>query len=182
MGILDGIVEWFAEQVMKFLDLINSSVLGALGCNMSTFKRYFPAVETMYKVFVALGIGLILLNLVWQLFKNFGAPLGSEAEDPLKLTLRSAVFILLVYFADEIVDLILKIGGTPAQTLITPRRLRKNTDYGGSAICATYDLNNFFALEGGKYEKDIINNCKTIPPTSLYISLSVCLISITCGF
>ena len=108
MGILDGIVEWFAEQVMKFLDLINSSVLGALGCNMSTFKRYFPAAETMYKVFVALGIGLILLNLVWQLFKNFGAPLGTEAEDPLKLTLRSAVFILLVYFADEIVGLILK--------------------------------------------------------------------------
>ena len=106
MGILDGIVEWFAEQVMKFLDLINSSVLGALGCNMSTFKRYFPAAETMYKVFVALGIGLILLNLVWHLFKNFGAPLGSEAEDPLKLTLRSAVFIMLVYFADEIVDLI----------------------------------------------------------------------------
>ena len=62
MGILDGIVEWFAEQVMKFLDSINSSVLGALGCNMSTFKRYFPAAETMYKVFVALGIGLILLN------------------------------------------------------------------------------------------------------------------------
>ena len=118
MGILDGIVEWFAEQVMKFLDLINSSVLGALGCNMSTFKRYFPAAETMYKVFVALGIGLILLNLVWQLFKNFGAPLGSEAEDPFKLTLRSAVFIMLVYFADEIVDLILKIGGTPYKWIL----------------------------------------------------------------
>ena len=118
MGILDGIVECFAEQVMKFLDLINSSVLGALGCNMSTFKRYFPAAETMYKVFVALGIGLILLNLVWQLFKNFGAPLGSEAEDPLKLTLRSAVFIMLVYFADEIVDLILKIGGTPYKWIL----------------------------------------------------------------
>ena len=75
MGILDGIVEWFAEQVMKFLDLINSSVLGALGCNMATFTRYFPAAETMYNVFVALGIGLILLNWIWQLFKNFGLPI-----------------------------------------------------------------------------------------------------------
>ena len=33
--------------------------------------------------------------------------------------------------------------------------------YGGSAICATQDLNDFFALEGGKYGKGIINNCKT---------------------
>ena len=33
--------------------------------------------------------------------------------------------------------------------------------YGGSAICATQDINDFFALEDGKYGKGIINNCKT---------------------
>ena len=33
--------------------------------------------------------------------------------------------------------------------------------YGGSAICATQDLNDFFALEEGKYGKGIINNAKT---------------------
>ena len=51
MGILDGIVEWIAEQVMNILDLITTSVLGALGCSMDTFLRYFPAAETMYQVF-----------------------------------------------------------------------------------------------------------------------------------
>ena len=56
MGILDGIVEWIAEQVMNILDLITTSVLGALGCSMDTFLRYFPAAETMYQVFLALGI------------------------------------------------------------------------------------------------------------------------------
>lgn len=113
MGILDGIVEWIAEQVMHGLDLITSSVLGALGCDMTVFLRYFPAAETMYKVFVALSIGLILLNWVWQLFKNFGLGLGVEAEDPVKLSIRSVLFILLAYFSDEIVNLILTIGGTP---------------------------------------------------------------------
>ena len=62
MGILDGIVEWIAEQVMAGLDLITTSVLGALGCDMAVFLRYFPAAETMYSVFVALGIGIILLS------------------------------------------------------------------------------------------------------------------------
>ena len=33
--------------------------------------------------------------------------------------------------------------------------------YGGSAVCATQDLNDFFALEDGKYGKGIINNAKT---------------------
>lgn len=48
--ILDGIVKWIAEQVMNILDLITTSVLGALSCNMMVFLRYFPAAETMYKV------------------------------------------------------------------------------------------------------------------------------------
>ena len=33
--------------------------------------------------------------------------------------------------------------------------------YGGSAICATQDLNDFFSLDSGKYGKGIINNAKT---------------------
>ena len=95
MGILDGIVEWIAEQVMAGLDLVTTSVLGALGCDMAVFLRYFPAAETMYSVFVALAIGIILLNWVWQLFKNFGLGAGVEAEDPVKLSIRSVIFILL---------------------------------------------------------------------------------------
>lgn len=113
MGILDGIVEWLAEQIMSILDMITTSVLGALGCDMNTFLRYFPAAQTMYSVFVALSIGIILLNWVWQLFKNFGLGAGIEAEDPIKLSVRSILFILLAYCSDDIVNIVLKIGGTP---------------------------------------------------------------------
>ena len=119
MGILDGIVEWIAEQVMHGLDLINTSVLGALGCDMAAFLRYFPAAQTMYEVFVALAIGLILLLWVWNLFRNFGLGLGSEAEDPIKLSIRSILFIVLAWYADEIVNTVLTIGGTPYSWILT---------------------------------------------------------------
>ena len=119
MGILDGIVEWIAEQVMNILDLINTSVLGALGCNMDTFLHYFPAAQTLYSVFIATGIGLVLLNWVWQLFKNFGLIAGVEAEDPLKLSIRSVIFIGLIYYCDQITALILKVGGTPYSWILS---------------------------------------------------------------
>lgn len=119
MGILDGIVEWIAEQIMNGLDLINTSVLGALGCDMSVFLRYFPAAETMYDIFVALAIGLILLIWVWNLFRNYWLGAGSEAEDPVKLSIRALIFILMAYYSDEIVALILEIGGTPYQWILT---------------------------------------------------------------
>lgn len=119
MGILDGIVEWIAEQVMYGLDLINTSVLGALGCDMTVFLRYFPAAATMHDVFVALAIGLILLIWIWNLFKNYWIGAGAEAEDPVKLTIRAVIFILLAYFADQIVELVLRIGGTPYNWILT---------------------------------------------------------------
>ena len=119
MGILDGIVEWIAEQIMCGLDLINTSVLGALGCDMSVFLRYFPAAETMYDIFVALGVGMILLIWVWNLFRNYWVGIGGEAEDPIKLSLRALVFILLAYFADDITGLVQEIGGTPYQWIMT---------------------------------------------------------------
>jgi len=119
VGILDGIVEWIAEQIMYGLDMITTSVLGALGCDMAVFLRYFPAAETMYTVFIALAMGIILLNWVWQLFKNFGLSAGIEAEDPVKLSIRSVLFIFLVFFSDDIVNIVLQIGGTPYHWIMT---------------------------------------------------------------
>ena len=104
---------------MHGLDLINTSVLGALGCDMAVFLRYFPAAETMYEVFVALAIGLILLMWVWNLFKNFGLGIGSEAEDPVKLTVRAVLFIALAWYADDILNIVLSIGGTPYDWILT---------------------------------------------------------------
>lgn len=118
MGILDSIVEWLATQVMNLLDMITGSVLGALGCDMSTFLRYFPAAETMYEIFVAVSVGFILLNLVWQLFKNYGLGMGIEAEDPVKLIFRSIIFIFLAYFADQIMVLVMNIAGTPYNWIV----------------------------------------------------------------
>lgn len=104
---------------MHGLDLINSAVLGTLGCDMAIFLRYFPAAETLYEVFVALAIGLILLIWIWNLFKNFGLGLGSEAEDPVKLSIKAVMFIVLAYYANEIVDMTLQIGGTPYDWILT---------------------------------------------------------------
>ncbi len=103
---------------MNLLDMINGAILGALGCNMTTFTRYFPAAETMYGIFVGLGLGILLLNFIWQLFRNFGLGIGLEAEDPLKLTFRTILFMGMVFFSRDIVDIVLRIGGTPYEWIM----------------------------------------------------------------
>lgn len=104
---------------MNILDMINTSVLGALGCDMETFLRYFPAAETFYSLIVALAVGLLLLNLIFQLFRNFGIMQSGEAENPIQLTGRTMLFLFLALFAKDILDIILQIGGTPFGWLMT---------------------------------------------------------------
>ena len=47
------------------------------------------------------------------MFKNYFLGAGIEAEDPLKLSMRSFLFIFLTFYAKDIVDLALGIAGTP---------------------------------------------------------------------
>ena len=48
----------------------------------------------------------------------------------------------------------------PAE-FVSWRLLRSSVLTSGAGIFATQDLNDFFALDAGKYGKGIINNCKT---------------------
>ena len=50
MGILDGIVEWIAEQVMAGLDLVTTSVWVRWAV-IWLYSALFPAAETMYFCF-----------------------------------------------------------------------------------------------------------------------------------
>lgn len=59
------------------------------------------------------AIGLVLLNLVWQLYRCYGAGFDIDTENPINLVVRSVIFLLLIWYCDDIVNLALQIGGTP---------------------------------------------------------------------
>ena len=64
-----------------------------------------------------------------------------------------------VIIVDELWNLIGSTGNKQtAQFILEIFKIIRG--YGGSAIGATQDINDFFALEGGKYGKGIINNSK----------------------
>lgn len=54
-----------------------------------------------------------------------------------------------------------KRNGNPACRRFCFRNFQDNSGYGGSAICASQDLNDFFTLDEGRFGKGIINNSKT---------------------
>ena len=69
--------------------------------------------SAMYEIFIWTAIGLVLLNLVWQLYRCYGAGFDIDTENPINLVVRSVIFLLLIWYCDDIVNLALRIGGTP---------------------------------------------------------------------
>lgn len=69
-------------------------------------------------------------------------------------TIEKAIYV------DEMWQLIGSTGNRVAAEFVL-EMFKIIRGYGGSAICGTQDLNDFFALEDGKYGKGIINVCKT---------------------
>ena len=72
-----------AVTMVNGLDLVTSSVLGALGCDMAVFLRYFPAAGTMYQIFVALFATTPMMVVATEL--KLAKLMGGSSESRIQL-------------------------------------------------------------------------------------------------
>lgn len=116
--LLDGIREICSQFIVDMMELVTEMFTELLSCNLSLFEELFSVVSALYKnVIVPMGIAILLLILVWQLFKSmFGKSVNSE--EPIELLIRSAIALFFVVAAKPIVDYILKFAGTPYQWVV----------------------------------------------------------------
>ncbi|MFR6580996.1 MAG: hypothetical protein ACLURP_02240 [Ruminococcus sp.] len=80
------------------------------------FEELFSVVGSLYQnVIVPMGIALLLMILIWQLFKSMFGKVGINAEEPIELIGRSSICLFFVVASKPVINYILKIAGTPYQ-------------------------------------------------------------------
>ena len=80
-------------------------------------EEYFPFVTKAYDIMQYTAWAILFLIVTWQLFRSFGGPL-TEAENPWQLTIRGALFALLIAYAKPIFNLTLTIAKAPYISLM----------------------------------------------------------------
>lgn len=96
-----------------FLDLIAycaNALLGVMSTDLEFFETSVPITASLYRVFVAVGWGLLIGNLAFQSMKAMFAGFGFETESPAVLLLRTFLFGTLLVFSRDICDIGLSIG------------------------------------------------------------------------
>ena len=118
--LVEAIREMCRQLIVDMMELITNMFTELLSCNLSLFEELFSVVGSLYKnVIVPTGIAILLMILVWQLFKSmFGGKAGVNAEEPIELICRSAISLFLLAGSKPLVDYILRIAGTPYQWVI----------------------------------------------------------------
>ena len=102
--------------IVDMMDLSNSMFTELLSCDLNLFEELFGVVGNLYKnVIMPVGIMLLLMILVWQLFKGMFGRMGAASEEPIELIFRSAACLLLIAYSRDVVNYILDLAGTPYQ-------------------------------------------------------------------
>lgn len=150
--------------------------------------RTMPLLEDVYDILMEAPetkrLGNILNRLVHGSAKTFNQQTNVDLSNPYtvldisELTgelLTVGMFLVLDFVWDKakedrtkekaiFIDEIWQLVGAGSNSLAAEFCLeifKIIRGYGGAAIAATQDLNDFFSLDGGKYGKGIINNAKT---------------------
>lgn len=114
--LVDAIKEMVSQFLVDMMGLITDVFTDLLSCNLSLFEELFSVVGSLYQnVIVPMGIALLLMILIWQLFKSMFGKVGINAEEPIELIGRSSICLFFVVASKPVINYILKIAGTPYQ-------------------------------------------------------------------
>ena len=95
--LVDAIKEMVSQFLVDMMGLITDVFTDLLSCNLSLFEELFSVVGSLYQnVIVPMGIALLLMILIWQLFKSMFGKVGINAEEPIELIGRSSICLFFV--------------------------------------------------------------------------------------
>lgn len=143
--IFEGAATWVASIMTQLMDAVSGLFLEALGTDMTAMEEYFPFAVSAYSVIQYTAWAMLFLIVSWQLFRAFGGPL-TEAESPLQLLARSAIFGVLIAYAKPIFCLLLDIARAPYTALMEATMAPDDFTFAGIQQALTNGLTTIVSI------------------------------------
>ena len=122
-GILKGLMLWLYGLFIDLITYCANALLGVMNTDLSFFEQSVPVVPTLYKIFVAIGWGLLIGNCAFQAMKAMFAGLGFETDSPAVLLIRTFLYGTLLVFSKSICEIGLSIGKNIIDLLEIPSEI-----------------------------------------------------------
>ena len=108
--LIKSIWEFCSQLIVDMMSVITDMFTELLSCDLSLFEELFSVAGDLYSnAILPLGIALLLLICIWQLFKSMFGKAGVASEDPVELVLRSGICLFFIVTARPLTDYLLKL-------------------------------------------------------------------------
>lgn len=132
--LFNQLVSWLSDLLATVFDAISKLFEKSLGCNLTQFDSIFPFAKTAEDIMLGLGLTLLFLIMLFQLFRSLWGPLADKSvEHPVSVVIRSCVFFPIVFFSKSIVIYILALANVPYMMLVNTSASAAANGAAGSA-------------------------------------------------
>lgn len=115
---LETIVGWIANVVGEGFEAIVNLFFQCLTLDLNTFINIFPLLPTSYQIFQSVAMGLVVGIAIFQLMKFFGGQIVEMKDTPIRVLLRSAVAVALIWFGGYLISMIVDLARTPYDVFV----------------------------------------------------------------
>jgi len=115
---LDTILAWISDILGELIDAVISTFLGCFTCDLSEIASMFPFFVIGYRIFQAIGLGLILCISVFELLQFFAPGTGRVSDTPARIVVRAGMAGFMLYFGNYLLELILNLARYPFQAMV----------------------------------------------------------------
>ena len=125
-SIIKDFALWLYSLFVELLGYAAKSLLGLMNTDLAYFESNVPVVTELYRIFVAIGWGLLIGNCIFQCLKAMFAGLGFETESPAILLVRTFLFGFLLIMYKQVCEIGLSIGKTLMELIGLPEKPDKS--------------------------------------------------------
>lgn len=111
--ILEKLAEWISKSVGSVLNMMTAVFGQMMQPDMTQINAMFPDLGALFKGMQVVGGVLIIVILFFQLLKIMMGSLSDSSESILKLVVRSMFFLVLIFYAESLMNTIINIAVGP---------------------------------------------------------------------
>ena len=115
---LETIVSWVVSVFGELLDAVVTGFLGMMNLSLASISSSFPALTAGYRIFQAIGLGLVVLIAGVQLMKFFLGPLAESKDTPIRILLRSSISAALIWFGGHFIQIVVDLARIPYEIFV----------------------------------------------------------------
>lgn len=117
-AMMETICSWLGQILGELANLFISLFMNMMEVDLATMAGVFPLLITGYRMFQAIGIGLIIGIAIYQLLRFLGGQLVDYNDTPARILVRAFIAGMMLWFGGYIINMVVDLAALPYRAFL----------------------------------------------------------------